>query len=135
MAAIVFPGAREAFLTGQIDWEGDSFMVIVTDDSVTISEALVYRDDLSGVLATVALTGTASVGNGVADADDCPVPGVAAAAAVERIFIALDTGSAATDLLIYATDVHTDGTPIFRVSDGNPIVIHWANTSNRIFRI
>jgi len=134
MATFVYDTAYEEALDGGLDWTAGDFLVILAAAG-PLDPAAVTRDDLTGVLATASLTGMAVLAGGVADADDVSVPGVTAAETVERVFICRDTGSASTDTLIWATSVHTDSTPILRVSDGNPIVVSWSNGAGRIFQI
>jgi hypothetical protein len=135
MAQLVYPHARDAFARGEIDWPDDDFLVILTRPAYTLNPAHEFRDDVTNVLATASLSGMTIVGNGVLDADDCSVSGVTAAESVGRVLIAHDTGDAATDRLLWATDIHTDGTNILRVSDGNPIVVAWDNGPYRIFQV
>lgn len=135
MAQLVYPHARSAFARGEIDWEDDDFLVVLTSDGYALNSSHEFRDDVTNVLATESLAGMTVLDNGVCDAADCAVPGVTAGLTVARALICLDTGNAATDRLIYATDVHSDGTNIGRVSDGNPIVCAWENNPYRIFQI
>lgn len=134
MATFVYDTAYEEALDGGLDWTAGDFLVILAGAG-PLDPAASVRDDIDDVLATASLTGMAVLAGGVADADDVSVPGVTAAETVERVFICRDTGSASTDTLIWATSVHTDSTPILRVSDGNPIVVSWSNGAGRIFQI
>lgn len=134
MATFVYDTAYEEALDGGLDWTAGDFLVILAAAG-PLDPAASVRDDIDDVLATASLTGMAVLAGGVADADDVSVPGVTAAETVERVFICRDTGSASTDTLIWATSVHTDSTPILRVSDGNPIVVSWSNGAGRIFQI
>ena len=64
----VYPLARNKFLKGQIDWEGDNFFGVAVDATYTYSAAHEFRDDLTGVLGYASLAGMAAVGDGWADA-------------------------------------------------------------------
>lgn len=133
---LVYPTARSAFLRGQINWSsgGDSFGVALLDSTYTYDPAHEFRSDLTGVLATEALTGVDEIGNGVADADDVAVSGVTVGLIAERYVIYQDTGLSTTDRLVWYADTYVDGTAFYRISDGNPIVISWYNGSSRIFQ-
>lgn len=134
MTAFVYPHGRDEFAKGNIDWEGDSFLVLLLE-GYTLDTAAENRDDLTGVVASASLSGMAVVGNGVCDADDVAVSGLAAGETAEVVVICKDTGAAATDTLIYGADVHTDGTQIDRPGDGNPVNVVWSNGAGRIFQI
>lgn len=135
MAALIYPTARDSFARGEIDWEGDAFLVVLTESAYVLNPSHEFRSSVTDVLATEDLAGMTVIGNGVCDADDVAVPGVTAAETVARVIICTDTGSSATDRLVYATDVTTDGVPISRVSDGNPVVVSWSNGPGRIFQL
>ncbi len=138
MANAIWPLARKKFLEGDLQWKagGDSFSIAILDSTYTYSPSHEFRDDLTGVIATAALTGIVSTGNGVADADDASVSGAAYGDVITQIVIYRNVGTAATDDLIYHGTHQVDGTAIYRVSDGtNPIVFSWSNNTGRIFQI
>ena len=128
----LYPSARSAFAGGLIDWDTDSFKVYSLDSTYAYDPAHDTVSDLTGVTGSVSLTGMTVLAGGVCDADDAAVP-VAAADATERVIIAVDTGTPASDRLIYYADSYTSGVPIYRVSDGNPTVVSWSNGAGRIF--
>ena len=127
---------REKFAEGVIDWEGDSFMLVALDATYVYDPNHEFRDDLTGVLGTVAMTGNVALTNGACDADDTSITVTPAGSQIRAIAICRDVGSAATDEFIYYANTQTDGTSILRTSDGvNPITFVWSNGSTRIFRI
>ena len=130
----LYPSARSAFAGGLIDWSTGTFKVYSLDATYTFSPAHDTVSDLTGITGSVALTGMTILSGGVCDADDAAIP-VAAADATERVVIAVDTATPATDQLIYFTDTYVSGVPIYRVSDGNPTVVSWSNGPGRIFTV
>ena len=132
----LWPTARDKFAEGLIDWDGDSFLLIALDSSYTYNPSHEFRDDLTGVLGTASLANTSIASGGACDADDTSLTGPTVGQVVQAIAICKDTGSAATDDLIYFASSQSNGTPIYRVSDGvNPITFVWSNDLARIFRI
>jgi hypothetical protein len=113
----------------------EDHIVVLCGDGHTLSTATVYMDELLDVLSSDEMTGEQIVGNGVCDAEDTPVSGVVAAETVTSIHIVEDTGDPSTSPIIYSSDMHTDGTPILRVSDGNAIVVSWSNGPGRILQV
>lgn len=132
----VYPLARNKFLKGQIDWEGDNFFGIAVDATYTYSAAHEFRDDLTGVLDYASLAGMAAVGDGWADASDITITGLTPGDVVAGFIIARDVGSAATDDLIWYANSHADTTPINRVVDGSgSMTFSFANSTGRIFQL
>lgn len=135
MAAQVAPSARSAFAKAEIDWVGDNFIVVLTAPTYTYSSAHIYQSSISGIVGFAPLSSKQVLDNGVCDAADCSVPGVDSGESVGSVLIVQDNGSPATNRIVYATNVHTDGTNILRVGDGNEIVVSWSNGPGRIFQI
>lgn len=132
----LWPTARDKFAEGLIDWVGDSFLLVALDSSYTYDPAHEFRDDLTGVLGTASLASTSIASGGACDAADTSLTGPTVGQIVEAIVICKDTGSSATDDLIYIATTQSNGTPIYRVSDGvNPITFVWSNDLARIFRV
>lgn len=132
----VYPKARTKFLKGQIGWEGDSFLAIALDSTYTYSEAHEFRDDLTGVLGSVALSGMAALDYGWADAADPTITGMTPGGVVARFVIARNVGTPATDDLIWYADNHANTTPISRVVDGSgSMTFSFSNGTGRIFQL
>lgn len=135
----VYPLARDKFLGGYLQWRasgGHSFRVAALDSTYAYSEADEFRADLTGVLGTAALTGLVAGPNGWADAADVTVTGMTAGTSVRAFVIYRDTGSAATDDLVWVATSHADTTPINRVVDGSgSMTFSFANSPGRIFQI
>lgn len=134
MSNTMYPSARTAFLTGSLDWVGQSFSVAALDHA-GYNPSNENLDDLAGVLATAAITGRVALVNGVADADDLTISGVSALDTVRALVIYRDTGTASTSTLVAWIDETADSTPLERPSDGSPIPIVWSNTPERVFRL
>lgn len=130
------PTARDAFLDGEMSWTTDDWRVVLSGPGYTPSEAHEFADEITDVQGDAPITGRSKPGNGVADADDTPVPGVPAADQVTHVIVCHGDGSSpATERIVWVTGVYTDGTPILRVSDGNDIVVVWSNAPRGIFQV
>lgn len=136
MSNFLFPKAREAFLTGALDWTAgtNTFKAILIDQGVdTPTTADDYLDDIGTgarvgtAVALASRTGT----DGAADAADITFTAVTGASC-EGLLIYKDTGSEATSLLIAYIDTAT-GLPI--TPNGGDIIVVWDNGTNKIFRI
>lgn len=131
----LYPLGRSAFLRGEIDWESDTFTLALLDGSYTYDDAHEFADDLTGVVATHTLTGTTVLPDGIADADDSSVTGVALGESVERLAIYKNTGTPGTSRLIYFADENDDTTAINYEGDGSAVVLIWSTSATRVFRI
>lgn len=133
MANVLYPKAKEGFLTGAVHWGTDTFRVVLIDTGTyTYSASHDYYNDLSGVVGTESgvLTNKTST-DGVADADDVTFTGVTGNT-IEAIVIFKDTGNVATDLLIAYIDTGS-GLPI--TPNGGDITIVWSSTASKIFSL
>lgn len=132
----VYPLTRTKFLKGLIDWEGDAFLAIALDSTYTYATTDEFRDDLTGVLGSVALAGMVAGPDGWADASDATITGMTPGGIVRAFVIARNVGSAATDDLIWVATSHADTTPINRIVDGSgSMTFSFANSPGRIFQL
>lgn len=134
MANVLYPAARTAFLTGDLDWPGQAFSLAALDHA-SYDPADENLDDLTGVLSTEPITGRTALLGGVADATDLEVSGVSALDTIRAFVIYRDTGTASTSTLVAWIDQTADTTPVERPSDGSPIPIVWSNSPERVFRL
>lgn len=134
MSNVLYPSARTAFLTGDLDWEGQNFSLAALDHS-SYNPADQNFADLTGVLATESITNTVALAGGVADADDLYVSGVSALDTIRAFVVYRDTGSPGTSALVAWIDETADTTPVERPSDGSPIPVVWSNGPERVFRL
>lgn len=127
-------GARTAFAKGQINWETDTFKVMLVDTGTyTFSQTHANLSDIPAgaiVGTAVALTGTVVV-NGACDANNATWPGVTGVSA-EAVVIYKDTGSPATSTLIIFIDQAT-GLPI--TPNTGDIIVQWNDGVDRIFKL
>ncbi|WP_100504110.1 hypothetical protein [Mycobacteroides abscessus] len=135
MASALYDKARQAFLTGAINWTSDNIKAVLVDTG-TYSPSLSSNEFLSDITAgaRIATSGNLtgkSATLGVADAADVTFSAVSGATA-EAIVIYKDTGSAASSRLIAYIDTAT-GLPV--TPNGGDISVAFDNGSNRIFRI
>lgn len=138
MANALYGLAREAFLTGDIDWAADDIKCALIDTTIyTVTiDTDQYLDDISGlpgaIIATSANLGGKTTTLGVADATDTAFA-VVAGAAGQAVVIYQDTGNAATSRLIAYIDTVASGlpTPAGTVS----ITVTWDAGANKIFRL
>ena len=132
----VYPTTRTKFLKKLIDWEGDAFTAIAMDASYTYNELHEFRDDLTGVLGTAALSGMAALSYGWADAADPTITGMTPGLVVARLAICRNVGTAATDDLIWYADAYANTTSIARIVDGSgSMTFSFNNGTGRIFQL
>ena len=132
----VYPKARMKFLKGDIAWETDAFLAIAVDSTYVYSEGDEFRDDITGVLGSAALTGMTALDYGWADASDATITGMTPGGVVAGFIIARNVGTAATDDLIWYANSHANTTPISRVVDGSgSMTFSFANGTGRIFQL
>lgn len=133
MASVIYPKAKESFLSGAINLTSDTIKIILVDSGTyTYSAAHQFRSSLSGTGGTAQTLGTKTVTNGVFDAADVTFTAVAGTVSYEALVIYKDTGSAATDNLIAYIDTGT-GLPV--TSNGGDITVAFDNGSNKIFSL
>jgi hypothetical protein len=135
MTNALYTKAREGFLGGDIDWDGDAIKVVLVDTN-DYTPNIEVDDTLSDipVAARVATSGnltSKTISNGVADAADVTLASVTGDPA-EALVIYQDTGDPATARLIAFIDEAT-GLPV--TPDGSDVTITWDGGPNRIFRI
>ena len=135
MANRLYDKGRENFLKADIDWLADNIKVVLVDAAdYTVDTATHDALDDIPVGARVATSGNLAnktATDGVADADDVTLTAVTGDPS-EYIVGYKDTGTASTSLLIFLIDTAT-GLPV--TPNGGDIVIQWANTANRIFKL
>jgi len=128
----LFDGAREAFLTGKIDWLGDTIRAGLCRGGKPNTETAEHLADISTVALSEPLTGKTAKG------------GVAAAASilfrdltadnVDCMVVFQDTRDPKTSRLIALIDTLAHGTfPV--TGNGGDIQIMWDRGANRIFRL
>lgn len=133
MANALYDKGREAFLSGDITWDGDNIKCLLVDTGVYTVDLVndQYHSDVSGVVATSANFTTKTVTGGVADADNVTLTAVTGNES-EAVVIYQDTGSSGTSRLIAYIDTAT-GLPV--TPNGGDIVVQWDNGSNKIFKL
>lgn len=133
MANALYDTGRNAFLTGDIDWEADTIKVVLVDaaDYTVDLAAHDFLDDIpaGARVATATLANTSSDGTGVADADDAVFSTVSGDQS-EALVIYKDTGVEATSQLIAYIDTAT-GLPI--TPGGGNVTVQW--NASGIFKL
>jgi hypothetical protein len=130
--SVLYPKAKEKFLTGAINLSTDTIKAALVDTaSYTYNASHEFLSSLTGVVGTAQTLGTKTVTSGVFDAADANFPATSGATA-EAIVLYKDTGSAATSPLIAYIDSAT-GLPV--TPNGGDIVIAWDAGANRIFAL
>jgi len=137
MANALYDKGREAFLSGDITWDGDNINTILVD-------ALNYTPNLATdqfldpaipvgerAITSGFITGKA-VTAGVASGANSVYTAVGAAAAKEYVVIYQDTGLATTSRLIALIDTAT-GLPV--TPNGGDITVQWDTGANKIFKL
>lgn len=137
MSNTIYSSAREAYLTGLLDWSTDDIRVVLCDSTYVFNAADDFLDDVpagSRLATSGSLTGKSTTG-GVADADDVTFPTVAAGDTVTSVVVYRHTGTESTSNLILYMDETAAGAVINRLTDGNDIVVRWSNSATKIFKL
>lgn len=135
MANAMYTKALQAFLKGEINWEGDTIKAVLVDYA-SYTPNLVTNQFLNDIpsIARIAISpalGAKTAINGVADADDVTFPSVNGNQS-EGLVLVKDTGDESTSPLICLIDT-ANGLPV--TPTGGDITIIWDNGSNKIFRL
>lgn len=135
MANSLYDKAREAYLTGTLNWSSDNIKVLlVNTTSYTVSLTThQYKTDVAGgaIVATSSNLTTKTTTAGAAGADNVTFSTVSGST-VGAIIIYKDTGTDSTSPLIAYIDTAT-GLPI--VPNGGDIILTWDTGTNKIFRL
>ena len=132
MANAMYNYARELFLTGALNWSTHDIKVVAIDTGTyTFSAAHQFHSELSGIVATSGNLASKTVTGGIADATDVTFPAVSGSS-IEAFVVYRDTGVSATSPLILYLDSGT-GLPV--TPNGGDIILAWANTTNKIFKL
>lgn len=137
MANQLYRKGKEKILQGQIAWELDDIKCVLVDTGVYTPDLLndEYLSDIpyaARVAISPRIVGMSAF-NGVADADDVLIPGVAGST-FELIVIFKDTANELTSPLIVYID-ETDQITMPVTPTGAPVIVRWSNTANKIFRL
>ncbi len=134
MASVLYPKAKEAFLSGSINLSSDTIKAVLIDSGTeAYNSADQFLSDITGggIIGTAQTLASKTVTNGVFDAADITFTSVTGASA-EAILIYKDTGSSATSPLIAWIDTGT-GLPV--TPNGGNITVAWDNGANKIFAL
>jgi len=132
MANAMYNYGRELFLTAGINWSTADIKVVAIDTGTyTFSAAHQFHSELSGIVATSGNLASKTVTGGIADAADVTLSAVTGSS-IEAFVVYKDTGVSGTSPLILYLDSGT-GLPV--TPNGGDIIIAWANTTNKIFKL
>lgn len=135
MANALYDKAREAFLSGDLDWDANTIKVILVDvaDYTVATATHQFLSDVPAAarVATSAALASKTTTGGVADAADITFTAVSGDPC-EALVIFQDTGVELTSRLIAYIDTAT-GLPV--IPNGGDITVSWDNGANRIFKL
>lgn len=134
MANAIYPRAKQALLTGAINWVGNTIHAIAVD-TAQYTVDLNTHEFLSSIpgaarIASGALSNKTAT-SGVADADNVTFSSVVGAT-IEAVVLAQISGSDATSRLIAYID---EGSTFPVTPNGNDITVIWSDSASKIFRI
>jgi hypothetical protein len=136
MANALYDLGREAFLSGDITWDGDAIKTVLVDSALYTANLATdqYLSDIpvGARTATSANLTTKTVTAGVADADDVTYSAVPIDDPQEYVAIYQDTGVASTSRLIALIDTAT-GLPV--TPNGGDIIVQWSSGADKIFKL
>lgn len=131
----LYTKAKEKFLSGAINWVGDTIKVALVDSATYSSNT--ETDEFLSVIPTAAIVATSealtgkSVTGGTADANDVTIANVTGTR-FECLAIYKDTGDRATSPLIALIDSATN---LPFSPSGGSIIIQFDNGSNKVFSL
>lgn len=134
MATVLYPKAREDFLSGNIDMTSDTIKAVLVTNSYTYSAS---HEDLADIGAgtrvaiSSALTNP-SVTSGVFDADDLLYDNLTGSQ-FHYIVLFKDTGVESTSRLILFIDSFSSGMP--NTPNGADRTIQWPSGGTKIFSL
>ena len=131
MSNTLYDKGRQAFLSGDADWDANTIKVSLLSSTYTFSQAHDFFDDISGVVATSSALGSKTTTDGVADAADITFSAVSGSQ-VTQFVIWADSGVSSTSRLLVYFDSATN-LPV--TPNGGDITIQWSNGSDKIFKL
>lgn len=139
MSNSLYPLARQAFLSGSINWSSDTIKVAAVNTSTSGNNYTVdlATDQYLNIIPTAAVIATSTaltsptVANGVASAANVTYASVTGNR-IDALVIYKDTGNASTSPLLAYVDTGT-GLPL--VPNGGSIEISWDTGANGIFAL
>ena len=138
MANALFDQGREDFLAGTLAWATDEFRLGLVDDTDITFDLAVndFWDDVVAGLVSAAgesdALGSKTVTDGVADAADKTWSSVTGDPA-DCVICFKETGTDATQNLVFALDSATTGIPV--TPNGGDITIAFDGGANKIFKL
>ena len=131
MSAVLYPSAKEAFLSGSINLSSDTIKAVIVSTSYTYSSAHDNYDDVSAnAICTPVTLASKSVTGGVFDAADIAPSDVNGN--IGAIIIYKDTGTPSTSKLI----AHIDNMPELPASiSPGTVNVTWDSGASKIFAL
>lgn len=131
MSAALYDHAYDAFLSGQINWVGDTIRVALLSSAYTADMAndQYFSAASSAMIGTAIALSNKSISAGVANADPVTSPSLPSGSTVTQIVLFKDTGDPATSLLIAREDVTST------LTNGGVMTLSWDTGANKIFKL
>lgn len=128
MANALYDSGRNGFLKGEFNWSSDTFKVILLSSQYTVN--LSSHTTTANIGGTVAISSgltTLVPGDGVADANDITISGVAGTTVTQFVIF----HDSSKKLIAHIND--STNLP-FTPSGGN-VTLQWDNGANKIFKL
>lgn len=125
MSNVLTPGAREGFLGATLDWDADTFKIVLLDSTYVYSSGHDFLDDIGGgsIIATSSALASKTKTGGVADSDPAVFVALAGGDTVTQVWLYKDTGSSATSTLVAYYDTDGSAVPISLATNGEDLTV------------
>jgi len=134
MANAIYNKAKEAMLSGTLNFTADTLKIVLITDAYVFSQAHQYYSDIgANHIGTDQTLVSKTVTSGVFDAGDVVFAAVTAGSDINAVAIYKDTGVAGSSPLICYLDTVASGLPV--TSNGGDITVTFDSGAYKIFAL